>query len=602
MVAKPAIVGIVGGVAVVVALGLNFWVLSPDEEPAVDQASVPGQSAAPVPTRPPVPAQPSAAAPSGQGAGSASVQAPAGAPAASDASATPPRVQQAPVPDDPATRRPNFDVVRVDPDGNAVIAGRGKPNTEVTIMEGDRELGRVTSDDRGEWVYLPDEALGPGQFAFSLRQGGDPDTAESEEAVIIVVPEPGKDIAGRPVDQPSQPLAMVLPRDEASQEAPRILQAPEAGPAAASEVSGDAAAQTSAAAAAAPESPQPATAQTAPGPTASAAADAASTADAAPAADVDARPAPRTPAESAGAASSAAVAQRPASPGSSAGSGPGPAPTVAQSATDPADPDDASAAPSAQAPLASTESAADRTVAQAPALPAGSPGAGTPPAAPSGDAEATAAAAPGDQTPPSEPATRMAALPSASPAPSAGAESTPAPAPVVHAFPEATAPPAAPVEPAVPGAPPESVKVDVIEYDDEGDVVFGGSTEPNAEVEVFIDEKPAGTAVADDEGRWQLSPTQPVAPGNYNLRVDKVAPGGKVKARVAFPFVRATPLQGLPDGRLVVIQPGNNLWRIATRVYGEGIRYLEIHDANKDQIQNPDLIYPGQVFGLPTVN
>jgi len=93
-----------------------------------------------------------------------------------------------------------------------------------------------------------------------------------------------------------------------------------------------------------------------------------------------------------------------------------------------------------------------------------------------------------------------------------------------------------------------------------------------------------------------------VAPGNYNLRVDKVEPGGTVKARVAFPFVRAAPLKGLPNDRLVVIQPGNNLWVIATRVYGEGLRYVQIHDANRDQIQNPDLIFPGQVFGLPTVN
>ena len=41
---------------------------------------------------------------------------------------------------------------------------------------------------------------------------------------------------------------------------------------------------------------------------------------------------------------------------------------------------------------------------------------------------------------------------------------------------------------------------------------------------------------------------------------------------------------------------------IATRVYGQGVRYVEIFDANKDQILDPDLIYPGQVFGLPRTN
>ena len=50
------------------------------------------------------------------------------------------------------------------------------------------------------------------------------------------------------------------------------------------------------------------------------------------------------------------------------------------------------------------------------------------------------------------------------------------------------------------------------------------------------------------------------------------------------------------------VQPGNSLWRLARRSYGEGLRYTEIYEANKDQIRNPDLIYPGQVFVLPKVN
>ncbi|WP_231573572.1 LysM peptidoglycan-binding domain-containing protein [Thermopetrobacter sp. TC1] len=55
----------------------------------------------------------------------------------------------------------------------------------------------------------------------------------------------------------------------------------------------------------------------------------------------------------------------------------------------------------------------------------------------------------------------------------------------------------------------------------------------------------------------------------------------------------------------VVIQPGDNLWNIARAIYGRGIRYTVIYEANKDQIRDPDLIYPGQVFTTPhpdTVN
>ncbi len=49
----------------------------------------------------------------------------------------------------------------------------------------------------------------------------------------------------------------------------------------------------------------------------------------------------------------------------------------------------------------------------------------------------------------------------------------------------------------------------------------------------------------------------------------------------------------------VIIQPGDNLWTIARHIYGRGIRYTIIYEANRDQIRDPDLIYPGQVFATP---
>ena len=48
-----------------------------------------------------------------------------------------------------------------------------------------------------------------------------------------------------------------------------------------------------------------------------------------------------------------------------------------------------------------------------------------------------------------------------------------------------------------------------------------------------------------------------------------------------------------------IIRRGDNLWTIARRVYGEGIKYTTIYEANTGQIRDPDRIYPGQVFDLP---
>ena len=52
-------------------------------------------------------------------------------------------------------------------------------------------------------------------------------------------------------------------------------------------------------------------------------------------------------------------------------------------------------------------------------------------------------------------------------------------------------------------------------------------------------------------------------------------------------------------GSSVIIRRGDNLWRVARRNYGAGIRYTTIFEANRDQVRNPDLIYPGQVLKVP---
>ena len=49
----------------------------------------------------------------------------------------------------------------------------------------------------------------------------------------------------------------------------------------------------------------------------------------------------------------------------------------------------------------------------------------------------------------------------------------------------------------------------------------------------------------------------------------------------------------------VIIRRGDTLWQISRRIYGAGVRYTTIYLANREQINNPDRIRPGQIFGLP---
>ncbi|WP_119167845.1 LysM peptidoglycan-binding domain-containing protein [Algihabitans albus] len=144
--------------------------------------------------------------------------------------------------------------------------------------------------------------------------------------------------------------------------------------------------------------------------------------------------------------------------------------------------------------------------------------------------------------------------------------------------------------------------LEAIDYDAAGRLVISGQGLPGDGIVVYLDNTALSEARIDSDGRWRVTPSQPVAPGLYTLRIDQLNGEGAVTARVESPFARAAfETANLPaDERFVVIQPGNNLWTIASRTYGEGPRYTVIFDANADQIRDPDLIYPGQIFVLPS--
>ena len=67
-----------------------------------------------------------------------------------------------------------------------------------------------------------------------------------------------------------------------------------------------------------------------------------------------------------------------------------------------------------------------------------------------------------------------------------------------------------------------------------------------------------------------------------------------------------TPVQQTPaaeptrsEGRSYTVKSGDSLSKIAKHEYGDAAQWKKIYEANKDQIKNPDLIYPGQTFRIP---
>ncbi len=104
--------------------------------------------------------------------------------------------------------RPLFDLLRVEPDGSTLIAGRSAPGSRVTLHAGATVVGEDTANEAGEFVIVLPEPLAPGEHAISLTamtpEGA---TTGSSETAIVSVPQPGR---GEDV------LAMVEAPDEAS--------------------------------------------------------------------------------------------------------------------------------------------------------------------------------------------------------------------------------------------------------------------------------------------------------------------------------------------------------------------------------------------------
>ena len=55
----------------------------------------------------------------------------------------------------------------------------------------------------------------------------------------------------------------------------------------------------------------------------------------------------------------------------------------------------------------------------------------------------------------------------------------------------------------------------------------------------------------------------------------------------------------VPKITTTTVSRGDSLWRLSQLTYGAGTRYAVIYKANKEQIRNPNLIYPGQIFVMP---
>lgn len=148
--------------------------------------------------------------------------------------------------------------------------------------------------------------------------------------------------------------------------------------------------------------------------------------------------------------------------------------------------------------------------------------------------------------------------------------------------------------PLVPSIAPRSLS-----WEAAGELVVAGVSRGGLRVDAMADGQPFGVGETLQDGGWQIAGkvdmTRPSRVMQFTLRDANDA----AIATYELPVATRDLSQGLDGSRMVIVQRGDALWRIAYSSYGEGIRYVDIVRRNASAIDNPDLIFPNQIFALP---
>ena len=146
-----------------------------------------------------------------------------------------------------------------------------------------------------------------------------------------------------------------------------------------------------------------------------------------------------------------------------------------------------------------------------------------------------------------------------------------------------------------------------------GAVFIAGTGNPGSRASIYLDGVYEGSVVIAQNGSFLFEMDQGLQAGIHDLRVDmQGSDGGEVLSRASIVIeheleqlltakaeVVDEKKPTIQTGRSVIIRRGDSLWKVSRRMLGEGKKYTLIFSANDDQISDPHLIFPGQVFNVP---
>ena len=133
-----------------------------------------------------------------------------------------------------------------------------------------------------------------------------------------------------------------------------------------------------------------------------------------------------------------------------------------------------------------------------------------------------------------------------------------------------------------------------------GQLTLSGRAHSGVQVNAgFSGKETSSTKISNDE--WSLSIPGKLISGKQKIFAVLLGKKGDVLSKNSI-NITGKAIQNANGKTFVIVQKGDALWNIAFERLGLGNRYIDIVKLNKDKINNPDLIYPKQLFVIPTKN
>ena len=130
----------------------------------------------------------------------------------------------------------------------------------------------------------------------------------------------------------------------------------------------------------------------------------------------------------------------------------------------------------------------------------------------------------------------------------------------------------------------DELALDSIAYDPLGNVTVGGRSNPSGLVRFYINNEAVSATKTNEAGYWEADLSD-IIPGTYTLRIDELSLKGDVISRLESPFKiedrerlanLIAPSTSPVRINIVTVQPGNTLWAIARKRYGDGLLYVQV--------------------------